>query len=243
MLHPIRFLWKQFRGPQITGIMTAVYRWMKAKLDTTLDYFNTFSIETANETHLSLIGMIIGLVRPIVDFSPFSMFWFTDGGPLGNNDHGFDSIPATGFGGQFSDLQNPDTVQLHEVLPARFYRPLLKAWADYDMDGASLSFLDTVLGLIWDSVQHGVPKAYKIMILTEIDRVQNRSYGDIVIDLGPQAAWGESVTYIRGMLEGIATTLYNPLPRLFITFSGDPLEDEQGNMLYTDPDERLLEVG
>lgn len=242
MIHPFRFLWKQLNGPQITAICTAIYRWIKNKFDTTLDYLNNFSIETANDTHLSLIGMIMGLVRPIVDFSPITMFWFTDHGPLHNSEHGFSgSEQYPEFGGKFSDIHDPTTVRLHEALPARFYRPLLKLWVDSSLDGASLAFLDNVLDILWQELRHS-PSEYKINIRDSVSIIDNRSYGDVEIDLGPLSAWEDAVTYVRGMMEGIVTTLYNPLPRVYPDFSGDILTTDTGDALYTDPEGYSLEV-
>jgi hypothetical protein len=220
MIAPFRFLWKQLNGPQITAICTAIFRYLKRQLDTTLDYLNTFSVDTANDDHLSLIGMIAGLVRPIVDFSPSTMFWFTDHGPLHNSEHGLADLEERGIGGRFSDLNDPATTSVHELLPAHYYRKLLKVWTDSDFDGTSLAFLDTVLDIIWKDMRH-TDSAYVINIRDSVATIENRSYGDVEIDLGNAADWEDRITYVRGMLEGIATTLYNPIPRIFPDFDDE----------------------
>lgn len=217
MIAPFRFLWKQLNGPQITAICTAIFRYLKRQLDTTLDYLNTFSVDTANDDHLSLIGMIAGLVRPIVDFSPADMFWFTDHGPLHNSARGFADLEERSIGGRFSDLNDPTTTRVHELLPAHDYRKLLKVWTDSDFDGTSLAFLDTVLDIIWKDTRY-TDSAYVINIRDSVATIENRSYGDVEIDLGNAAEWEDRITYVRGMLEGIATTLYNPIPRIFPDF-------------------------
>ena len=82
MINPVKYFWEQFNGPQITAIVKAVYEWLKVSFDSTLDYFNGWSIKTVNGKHLTTIGILMGIGRPILRRISSTEFFFT------NSEHG-----------------------------------------------------------------------------------------------------------------------------------------------------------
>ena len=67
MINPISFLWKQLNGPQISAICNAIWQYFKDSYDNLLDYFYNLSIANANDSHLTFIGLLQGLARPLTD--------------------------------------------------------------------------------------------------------------------------------------------------------------------------------
>ena len=66
MINPISFLWRQFCGPQVVGIMQGLYAYFKESYDTTLEYFRNMSIASATSEHLTVRGALGGVARPLV---------------------------------------------------------------------------------------------------------------------------------------------------------------------------------
>ena len=60
-LKPVHFLWKQLNGPQITAIVDALYELLRDMFNPIINYLTTFSINTANDIHLTFIGICSGI--------------------------------------------------------------------------------------------------------------------------------------------------------------------------------------
>lgn len=215
MFHPFRFLWKQFSGPQITAIMQSVYNYIVRMFDKLLDYYNNLSIATANSAHLTVMGMISGLLRPIIEVSDVSAFFFTDGEH--NYEQGFGDLDKlqTIPGGRFIDLDA--TYNSHkELMPTELYRSLLLDYVNDDGEIGSLKLLDNFMYNIWKAYRKDPPN-YHIEIVEDV-KVNSR-YGDIWIYLGPTSDWGPFINYVSSILSSLNGHIYAPEPRIYPTYT------------------------
>ena len=215
MFHPFRFLWKQFNGPQITAISQAIYEYLKSIWDNTLDYFNGLSVATANSDHLTLIGLISGLTRPIIDAEDVRTFFFTDGLETPTT-HGFsDADDPDVPGGVLSDL-NEWQDSHKELLPTEVYRRLLLDYVTSDGERGGLTLLDNFIRDIWLLYRRDEPNYY---IRIETGIAEAARYGDVWIYLGPAYKWGDNAPYIDAIVDSLSNYIYAPEPRIFISYS------------------------
>ena len=91
MILPIQYLWKQLDGPQVKGLTKGVEEYWKSLFDDKLDYFNNISIDTANDDHLTLMGLLSGLIRPVIQEPDKTFFYFTEQAEH-NFPHGFSDL-------------------------------------------------------------------------------------------------------------------------------------------------------
>jgi hypothetical protein len=62
--HPC--FWRQMDGPIASVIFDGLQNWFRNMFKTQLDYFHRFSIQTATGSHLTFIGLLMGMPRPLV---------------------------------------------------------------------------------------------------------------------------------------------------------------------------------
>lgn len=217
MILPVSFLWKQLNGPQITGIMKAIFQFIKNKLDAHLDYYNTISIDTANEKHLELIGTLMGISRPIFTLADEKFFYFTttpgEERPLDPYDHGFGTKGKT-IGGKFSDAANSyEYMKMYKVsLPV--YRELLKAVANSRGEAGSLVFLDDVTYTMTQKMKSdpSSPASYRISISNNAEELLA---GQITVDIGPSSQYSQDAQLYKS-LDTLYRTLLGPDPRIVL---------------------------
>lgn len=219
MLRKIRFLWKQFNGPQISGLMTSIFRYLQTNFNTLIDYFRHFSIQRANNAHLSLIGACMGIVRPIMRFADDTFFFFTATKETGSR-HGFSSLNDMSMGAQFSTVQRYYESYNNVTCPEEYYRKVLLAYKDFEGEKYSYLFIQSILESVWQQnhpdrelstagigirfYQEGDPAPYGV----------TRTLGDIEIYMGPQTDWGaaeEAALRWQGVFQGIFSTVLSPI--------------------------------
>lgn len=149
MIKEQRFLWKQMDGPQGNGIVTAIFNYFKEKFNTTLNYFDTLSIATANEQHLMFIGALMGIRRPFVANAMYydKLFKFTNT-MLENEPSGFATIytSAEGVGGFLDvDLSSYEDNDNYELLRLADYRYVLLKVAELSGQTHSMVLLDAIV--------------------------------------------------------------------------------------------------
>lgn len=217
VLRPVRFLWKQFCGPQITAIMTALYRWFQSNFNTQINYLSTISIDTATDSHLTLIGACQGIRRPVVVFSDISNFIFTYE-PEHGMDYGVSDLANPTVGGHFTDLEADRRSHEAILCPGIFFRPILQAKRDTEGLGASVVFLDKMLSYCWKALGNPGEPEYIIKFATGEDIPYGRTWGDIQVLLGPITHWGEPDMAIEW--QNVLSTVFNALlnPNAYITF-------------------------
>ena len=214
MIKPITFLWKQLNGPQITAICKAIYNWIKESLDTTLDYFDNLSIATANDDHLTTIGTLQSVIRPLISEEVAKSFWFTDGKTTSTG-HGFSSESGSvAVGGKFTDYYSDIDLTNSHYLPESYYRPLLKCIYESEGELGSLMFLDNLCKLFYNTYRPGDDLDYKIEFVSTI--TEDRSYGDIRLYIGNQNHWLDTSIYVYATLNAVAKSGYNPTPTIVV---------------------------
>lgn len=215
MILPVRYLWQQLNGPQITGICKAIEDYWKTVFDTKLDYFNNLSIETANDDHLTLFGLLSGLVRPTISEPDRDYFYFTENAET-DVLHGFSDLADPSIGGKFSKLDSGGGI--HNVsLDTEYYRALLRAWTEGEGEIGSLMLLDDICAELTalDIGPETVP-FYQFSFMEGDDIPVDRAPGDVFIDMRSMEAWHNPL-HVYAVLNGIGNTAYAPQPRLFVS--------------------------
>jgi len=214
MILPIRYLWEQLDGPQVSALSNALFEYWKAIFDNKLDYFNTISVDTATDIHLTLLGLLSGLIRPTISEPDREYFYFTEALEYPSS-HGFGDVNDPSIGGRLTKLDAGTSV--HNVsLDAEHYRALLRAWVSGEGEIGSLELLDDICAeLTRLDLGDDVVPFYKFTFMSENIPV-DRAPGDVYIDMRNMDNW-HNPTHIYAVLQGVANTAYAPQPRLFIS--------------------------
>ena len=217
MIAPIWYMWEQLNGPQITGISEAIYEFCKQSFDNVLEYFNNLSVATANTEHLTLMGLLSGLVRPLV-YEPNSAYFLFTEDPMQNYPRGFSDLETGGGGGFAPEQDIVDRLQRNYLSDA-YYRPLLQAWCDNNDEIGGLMLLDDICEVLTRTDRGpDVTPFYQFSFMSGPDIPSDRAQGDVYIDMGNTSQWSDPFK-IYGILRGIRDTLYVPQPRLYISLN------------------------
>lgn len=209
MINFIQSLWKQLNGPQITAVFRAIYDFIKEAFDDTMNYLNTLSIETATSEHLTFIGSLMGIPRPIISLFERAFFFFTEA-PEHNSNNGFSSLDDIYVGGQFTAK---DYEPLYDIIPESIFRIILKTASLSEGEFGSLIFLDDLLYAIrlYDNLQPDY--LYNISFIQDNNNTFDLTYGDIMIYLGKTKSW-RNISSCEALLQALAETMYTPVPRI-----------------------------
>ena len=211
-LKPVHFLWKQLNGPQITAIVDALYALLRDMFNPIISYLTTFSINTANDSHLTFIGICSGIIRPIIQVADSRFFLFTRD-PEHNQDYGVSDLNNLTLGGVFSDLGEDVLSRRNLLCPALYYRTILQGFAASKGQVGSIALIDDIMGTIWNNLHPdgSVPLAYRIRWFTHRETSVS-TCGDIEVLMGPIDSWGNRDTAVmwQGVLTGIFNNMLNP---------------------------------
>lgn len=215
MILPVRYLWEQLNGPQVTGICQAIEDYWKNIFDDKLDYFNNLSIETANDAHLTLFGLLSGLVRPTISEPDKDYFYFTENYEQ-DVTHGFSSEDDPSIGGRFTKLDSGGGI--HNVsLDTEYYRALLRAWTKGEGEIGSLMLLDDICAeLALLDIGPDTTPFHKFFFMEGDDIPVLRAPGDVFIDMRSMSEWHNPL-HVYAVLNGIGDSAYAPQPRLFVS--------------------------
>lgn len=215
MILPIRYMWEQLNGPQASALSNALFEYWKNVFDEKLDYINTISVKTANDAHLTFLGILAGLVRPTIAEPSSDFFYFTDHAEHGFY-HGFSDLDDPQSGGRFAKLDSASTMH-NASLNEEYYRALLKAWIQGDGDIGGLALLDDMCyELAKLDMGADVTPFYEFSFMEGDDIPIDRAPGDVYIDMGQASDWANPVQ-IYAVVQGIGDTVYAPQPRLFVS--------------------------
>ena len=214
MIPPLQFLWQQLNGPQITAIVTAIYKYIKSSFDTKLDYFNAFSISTANDSQLTTIGALMDVGRPTVTELSASSLLFTDGKQPSTN-HGFSNLVTdTTVGGKFAaEVAEVSAVTLAKEKP---YRAMLLALAASTGELGSFVLLDDILYALRHTDNKNNTIGYTMTFQETTDAAKLR--GDLSIAMEPEATWTTPYSNLA-LMQALANNTYAPVPRVFVTMN------------------------
>lgn len=213
MILPIQYLWKQLDGPQVTGLMKGVEEYWKSLFDDKLDYFNNMSIDTANDDHLTLIGLLSGLIRPVIQEPDKTFFYFTEQAEH-HFPNGFSDLDNLELGGGLFSKVDKKSLQ-NVTLDTEYYRALLKAWDRGQGEIGSLMLLDDICAELTALDVGGTP-VYRFSIMEGDNIPVDRAPGDVYIDMGNATDWNNPL-HVYAVLNGVGNTAYAPQPRLFIS--------------------------
>lgn len=215
MILPIRYMWEQLNGPQVSALSNALFEYWKSIFDTKLDYFNKVSVSTANDVHLTLLGLLSGLVRPTISEPDKDFFYFTEQ-PESHFSHGFSDLEDRNVGGKLTRVGA--TTSIHNVsLDAEYYRALLKAWVNGDGDIGSLQLLDDMCNELTKlDIGPGETPFYQFDFMEGDDIPTDRAPGDVFIDMRSAENWNNPL-HVYAVIQGIANSAYAPQPRLFVS--------------------------
>jgi hypothetical protein len=111
--------WQQLDGPIAGTIFDGIKGWFKRGFESTMDYFSKFSIETATGDHLTTIGLLMGIPRPLVYDLEVEDLWlrfrqyYEPNSDLGlAGDHQTIRLPGVDA---VTDLPDPSTLDPAEV--------------------------------------------------------------------------------------------------------------------------------
>lgn len=215
MILPVRYMWEQLNGPQVSALSDALFEYWKSIFDTKLDYFNNISVQTANDPHLTLLGLLAGLIRPTIAEPSAEFFYFTER-PEQHFFHGFSDLDNPEEGGRFSKLDGAATMH-NASLNEEYYRALLKAWISGEGDIGSLALLDDMCyELAKLDIGYDVTPYYRFVFMEGDDIPVDRAPGDVYIDMGQASDWANPIQ-IYAVIQGIGNSAYAPQPRLFVS--------------------------
>lgn len=231
MINPISFLWRQFSGPQITAICQALWQYFVTSFDTILDYFNAVTPTTANTQHLTLLGSLHGLSRPLIPIPDEDKFIFVEpydyelgygveqstwteshmipkdaGFP---STHGLGSLNSRNTGGVFSDLA--DTTGYSHIADYIF-RAFLQGSIDSEGYLGGLKTLDDMLYAAWNKDHPNTIPAY-IFRWARLDINPTYNQADVFVDLGVSGDWAQPYQ-IQAEIKLLGHTVYYPIPRI-----------------------------
>lgn len=226
MINPITFLWRQFNGPQIKAFCQGIWLYFKETYDWNMEYWRRLSIATANEDHITTIGALHGLARPLINIQADDFALFTTVPPEGTyypsipyreSPHGLSAVNNMSYGGRFSEVGDISTFNIQKLDIAMF-RTILKASVKSQAKLGSLAYLDDILWGIWCAQQGteevAAPYTFKILQEEDLEQYYNRACGDIVVNIGRDVYWGE-YNQILAEFNLLGRTVYYPTPTLY----------------------------
>lgn len=215
MILPIRYMWEQLNGPQVSALSNALFEYWKSVFDTKLDYFNTISVDTASDIHLTLLGLLAGLVRPNISEPDRDYFYFTEHAEQGFS-HGFSDLSDPQTGGKLTKVDTAGGI--HNVsLDAEHYRALLRAWVSGDGDIGSLQLLDDICNELTKLDLGPNEHPFYQFVFMEGDNIPaDRAPGDIYLDMRSSENWRNPL-HVYAVIQGIANSAYAPQPRMFVS--------------------------
>lgn len=217
MILPIKFLWEQLDGPQANAISQAIYEYWKGMFDNKLDYFNGLNIETANDAHLTLMGIIANFIRPNILVPDRDYFLFTEHDEH-DNPHGLSFINDRSVGGRLTQITGPE--QGPYPLDTEFYRALLKTYRDSEGAIDSLVLLDDICNALSLKDNPEAEPSYRFSFTRTTTEVTGRGPGDLYIDMGSMTQWANPLQ-IYAVLTGLANSVFWPLPRIWTSLDTD----------------------
>lgn len=213
MIYPLRFLWKQLNGPQVTAFVTGIYNYIKDQFDKTLEYYHNISVTSATAEHLETMGALAGFARPLVTLIDEGEYVFTFGEEE-DFEQGFGDVNNSSVGGHFTEVVS-DKGQIDKVSLV-YYQALMQAYFNSKAHIGSLE--------LWDQLAHairevGVNKTnigtFKYLFVTPDSATVGMINGDIRCQIVMNPNFSQRPEYVYAILESLANTAWAPQPRVF----------------------------
>lgn len=248
MIQPLQFVWKQFTGSQVGAVCHGVWKYFKDNYDTTLEYWRNLTIDTANNSHLTLIGILQGLARPLIPLPDEKYLLLSETynmvpghGVLPGEDTSDWKIPdaeypsvrglATQEGypfeegfGVFDEIQ---TIGGYQCVGSEIFRRILKGNSESDGYLGSLVALDDILYELWRYNHAEIEPVYRFN-WCKLEANPLNTPGDIIVDLGTSGDWYSGYE-IAAEIRVLGRTIYYPIPRIIAKLvEGDAQVDPVG---------------
>lgn len=215
MIIPVKYIWEQLDGPQVSALEEATFQYFKQLLDPKLDYFNTLNVATANDEHLTFLGILANFVRPVITV-PDREFFYLTADVEHDNTKGFSSLENRKVGGRLTGIEGATTEA--RPLSTEHYRTLLKAYINNEGKIGGLKLLDDICYELSKLDQPTVDPFYRFEFMSGDNIPAGRAPGDVYIDIGNLSNWNNPMQ-IYAVLRGLANSAYWPVPALFISIS------------------------
>lgn len=213
MILPIKFLWEQLDGPQATAICDAIFEYWKQMFDSKLDYINNLNVNTADDEHLTFLGVLANFVRPVITVPDKDFFYFSVD-PEHGSVHGLSSIEDRFQGGRLTGISGVTTEP--RPISTEHYRVLLKAFIEGSGELGGLVLLDDICYQLSRLDNPDVDPFYTFEFMEGADIPGGRAPGDVYIDIGGLDDWNNPMQ-IYAILRGLAKSVYWPAPQLYIS--------------------------
>lgn len=213
MILPVKFLWEQLDGPQAKAIAQATFNYFKEMFDDKLDYLNKLSVNTANDGHLSFLGILANFMRPVITVPDKEFFYITEDVEH-NSSHGLSSLEDRTVGGRLTGVEGATT----EARPVstEHYRLLLKAFIEGEGELGGLRLLDDICYALSKQDQKDRDPFYTFTFMEGDHIPAGRAAGDVYIDIGSLDDWNNPMQ-LYAILRGLANSAYWPVPQLFVS--------------------------
>lgn len=213
MILPVKFLWEQLDGPQVNAICTSIFEYWKQMFDPKLDYINTLNVNTADDEHLTFLGILANFVRPVITVPDKDFFYFTVD-PEHGSVHGLSSIEDRFQGGRLTAISGATTEP--RPISTEHYRVLLKAYIEGDGELGGLMLLDDICYALSMLDNPEAAPFYTFEFMEGNDIPEGRAPGDVYIDIGGLDDWNNPMQ-IYAILRGLAKSVYWPAPQIYIS--------------------------
>lgn len=213
MILPIKFMWEQLDGPQITAISEAIFEYWKRMFDDKLDYINTLNVNTADDAHLTFLGILANFVRPVITVPDKDFFYFTDT-PEHDSVHGLAPVNDRAQGGRLTGIAGATTEP--RPINTEHYRILLRSYIEGEGELGGLVLLDDICYQLSKLDDRDGDPFYTFTFMDEDNIQEGRALGDVYIDIGGLDDWNNPMQ-IYAILRGLAKSVYWPAPQLYIS--------------------------
>lgn len=210
MIKPIKWLWKQFNGPQITAISAGISDFLTAKFDARLDALEDIDIDKVNENQAETLGALIGFIRPLISDKLVKYFMFTDG-PTQSVEYGTTDGLLHGndvLGGKFLDLDDVITTTSVQKLESKLYRMLVKYFELNE--GRGLKCICGIMDVLYDYFLPKEEKKYTVVWAQDVDTSQSLIRGDIYAYIGSVDTWSLQIGTVAAVVNQLIKSYYAP---------------------------------
>jgi len=147
MIEEVQLLWKQLNGPQAVAFVKSIFQYFKETYDSNLSYLNNLNIETANESHLNMIGTLMGVKRPFIENEiKYSKLLSFNSTLLSGDTQGFSTeyTNKDDQGGFFDTAISSDEAG-QEILSTEDYRHILQVLSEQEGSARSFQLIDQIV--------------------------------------------------------------------------------------------------
>lgn len=169
------YLAYQFSGPYVQALINSIEHEISIR-DQFIEYLATLSLDTANDTELENLGLLIGLPWPYAPVGTFDYgdFIFGDSSlfPEYSQYTGFGDTNDSSIGGLLTSVYSTVSTKI----PASYYIIMLKAVAYLKMNGLNIKSIDKTVASLWGNYSIKYYGDYDVEIVLNGDELPLNTY-------------------------------------------------------------------